>query len=151
MMIRRSTCTALALSAAALTAFPACEGSNQAATPGSAETTATSSRPGNAPAQPVAIFVNNIQHGPKNGCRAHSITGPGTLNCGHPVAVTSLSWEWLGPKGAGDRWNFERRIESDGVVVGTESRTVVFDGTEPIILFEDDHQRITLEPDRSET
>jgi hypothetical protein len=101
----------------------------------------------------VEVFINTHKYGDQNGCTTTfspqprsetSKTVHGSI-CGHPAAVSKLTWEYLGTDQAGDHYRFERMFPYDEPKQDTMTKEVAYAGQE-MLLFEDDVQRIVMRP-----
>lgn len=144
----------LALGAALLLA--ACDDGSTLGAPSPAATSPSSDAAGSAapstdtptPSAPVLnarLFVNNHVYGPDNGCSSTLRMPSGSIQCGHDL-VSKVAWRLVRASPASDQWTFTRTIVTGDANVAEETKTVTFDGTKTITLFEDDVQRVTLGP-----
>ena len=67
------------------------------------------------------------------------------VTCGHPGAVTKLSWHYLGTTDQGDRYEFERTFPVDESNQTTSKKEVVYAGEE-LLLFDDEDSTILMRP-----
>ena len=103
---------------------------------------------------PVAVVINNRKYGESSGCTttfvpqllAHNSQVKHTLTCGHPGAVSKLTWEYAGTGKAGDNYRFRRQFPYKESNEESSSKDIVYTGREQL-LFEDDHQSITIRPE----
>jgi len=92
----------------------------------------------------VKLFINNHRYGPTNGLTGDA--GPtGKATCGHPGHVSEVSWHFLRPTPQGDIYEFTRVYPSDTATPATSRATVTYKGA-PLVVFEDDIQKVVLRP-----
>jgi hypothetical protein len=90
------------------------------------------------------LFINNHKFGETNGC-SQDCPASGKVTCGHPGHVTELVWKFLRSGPGGDVYQFMRKYPADTEPSTTETKEVTYTG-KPIILWEDDYQKISLFP-----
>ena len=71
----------------------------------------------------------------------------GSLTCGYPGRVSKVSWEWK--KGDGAVLVFTRVFPADSDQPGVFRKEVTYEGRQ-IVLFEDEHQVIVINPVNAE-
>lgn len=102
---------------------------------------------------PVEVFINNHEFGDQNGCTTTFSPQPRSQTtkivhgstCGHPGAVSKLTWEYVRTDQAGDHYTVERVFPNDEPNQRTTTTEVAYTGQE-LLLFEDDVQRIVMRP-----
>lgn len=120
----------------------------QSSTARAAETTSTPPKHAT-----VDVFINNHKYGDQNGCTTTFSPQDGAENativhgsrCGHPGAVSKLTWEYLGTDQAGDHYRFVRMFPYDEPNQETVTKEIAYAGR-AILLFKDDVQRIVMQP-----
>jgi hypothetical protein len=65
------------------------------------------------------------------------------MSCGHPGAVSKISWEYVRTTPEGDHYHFERIFPLDGPVEKREKLDAIYAGRE-LLLFEDEKQVIGM-------
>lgn len=104
--------------------------------------------------KPVEVFINNRQFGDANGCTTGFVPQPlvdnvqikHTSTCGHPGAVSKITWEYVGTDEKGDHYRFRRVFPYKESNQESATKEIVYDGIEQI-LFEDEDQRILIRPE----
>lgn len=99
----------------------------------------------------LELQINNHKFGPNNGSTmTFVLPPPGSgaqikweSRCGHPGAVSNVSWTYLRSDQEGDHYRFAREFPVDAPSRTTVTKEVLFTGDE-IVLFEDEVQRILL-------
>ncbi|GEM_PF-4509191 len=92
----------------------------------------------------VVLLVNNHRFGATNGMTIDvGLSGEG--ECGHPGAVSKVSYRFVGSSDQGDTYELTRVFPSDGATPSSASATVTYKG-EAITVWEDSVQRIVLKP-----
>jgi hypothetical protein len=83
------------------------------------------------------------------GCTCFSPKGTSvpdaSLTCGHPGAVSEVSWKYVKTTENGDVYKFTRRFPADAEAPKEETKEVVFQGKK-VIVFEDQWHRIGMAP-----
>jgi len=90
------------------------------------------------------VFINNHQHGDTNGCSG-SLGKSGKMTCGHPKAVSEVSWKLIKSTEEGDLYRFVRVFPKDSETPTTEVKEVNYHG-EILEVWRDSVQRIVLRP-----
>ncbi len=90
------------------------------------------------------VFINNRRFGPANGLTA-GLKVTGSAECGHPGHVSRIKWKFLESTAEGDVFHFARTYPADGENPNTREKTIAYRG-KPIVIFEDDVQRIGIRP-----
>ena len=96
------------------------------------------------PHYPAKVFCNNLKYGTSNGA-VGAMGAAGKLTCGHPSAVSEITWTFIGHVTGKDEYRFERRFPVDRPTTSSAVRDVEFVG-ERITVFEDAFQKITIVP-----
>lgn len=110
----------------------------------------------------LELFVNNRKSGGSNGCTTTFFLIPGgpthtgpkplnaahssvehTMRCGHPGAVSKVTWSYTGTDSRGDHLRLERTFPDEEPNAATTSIEIVFTGEE-LTVFEDDFQRVIV-------
>jgi len=99
----------------------------------------------------VEVFINNHKFGDTNGCTttfSPQATSAGTKiergsTCGHPGAVSKLTWSYLRSDEKGDHYEFERVFPHGEPNQETTKKKVIFTGRD-VVLFEDETQRVVF-------
>jgi hypothetical protein len=92
----------------------------------------------------VQIFINNHRSGPTNGCSGDFLLSGASL-CGHAGHVSEVTWKFLRTAGKGDVYQIARKYPSDSAVSTTDKKEITYAG-KPLILWQDDYQKIILRP-----
>jgi hypothetical protein len=95
-------------------------------------------------AHSAEFFINNIKYGETNGCSGGLIAS-GEITCGHPGAVSWVTWEFIERRGDADHYIFTRTFPSDAPSSMITTHPVDYRG-ETITVFQDDVQRMILRP-----
>jgi hypothetical protein len=98
----------------------------------------------------VELFINNRKFGETNGCTTHfqplaEADVEHSLTCGHPGAVSKVTWRYVSTDENGDHYRFRRTFPYDGPDPDTSRKDIIYNGMEQI-LFEDETQRILIRP-----
>lgn len=99
----------------------------------------------------MELFINNRKHGETNGCTTGFTVHPKSLGmhvtheltCGHPGAVSKVVWKYVESDDMGDHYDVRRVFPVGEVNENTQEVRIVFKG-QPIVLFEDDVQLVTM-------
>ena len=109
----------------------------------------------------LELFVNNRKSGGTNGCTSTFPLAPGpnhkgpnhpnaarfsvehSMQCGHPGAVSKVTWSYTGTDSRGDHLRLERTFPHDEPNAETTLIEIVFTGEE-LMVFEDDFQRVIV-------
>ncbi len=67
------------------------------------------------------------------------------MRCGHEGAVSQISWTYNGTDNAGDHYTFTRVFPFGEANATSTTKEIVFN-REPVVVFEDDVQRVTIAP-----
>ena len=128
---------------------------------GDTQGTSTNSRPDTHALSPphhskMEVLVNirtspDVAFANKNGCSSNyspKTTKEGTkigygLTCGHPGAVSKVSWDYTHSDEDGDHYHFERLFPHEEPSQKRSEVDVVFNGSE-LVLFKDKLYRIVL-------
>ena len=70
------------------------------------------------------------------------------MTCGHPGAVSRVSWQYLQTSAEGDHYRFERIFPLDEPDQTTETKEVIYQGEE-LLVFKDAKQSIGIRPDNT--
>lgn len=99
----------------------------------------------------VELFINNRKHGETNGCTtgftAHpkkqgmQVTHEST--CGHPGAVSKVTWKYLQSDEAGDHYEVRRVFPVGELNEKMQEVNIAFKG-QPTVLFEDELQSVIM-------
>ncbi|MCD6385697.1 hypothetical protein J7M23_07950 [Candidatus Sumerlaeota bacterium] len=96
------------------------------------------------------VFCNNVKYGPKNGCIINLVVeGKVKSRCGHPGAISEITWQFIAHRDGKDIYLFQRRFPVDSENPQTQSKQVAFAG-ESIVVFQDEVQKISVIPESSE-
>ena len=90
------------------------------------------------------LFINNHKFGDTNGCSGDFGLSGHSL-CGHPGHFSDVTWRLLRTARKGDVYQMTRKYPSDSAAPKTDTKEVTYSGT-PLILWQDDYQRIILRP-----
>jgi hypothetical protein len=104
----------------------------------------------------LEMFVNNRKFGGSNGCSSTFPMNPGpehpdasqlavehSMICGHPGAVSKVTWSYLRTDARGDHLRLERNFPYGETHADTSFVEIVFSGDE-VTPFEDEFQRIIV-------
>ena len=99
----------------------------------------------------VEVFINNRKHGETNGCATVFSPLPQTpemqetheSTCGHPGAISKVTWKFLLSDDEGDRYEVRRVFPVGEPNEKQQVVNIVFKG-EQIVLFEDDMQLVIM-------
>jgi hypothetical protein len=104
----------------------------------------------------LELFVNNGKWGGTNGCSTtftlvtgtqHPTAAPSAIehvmHCGHPGAVSKITWSYSGTDARGDHLRLERTFPHEEPNADTTTIEIVFAG-ESLTVFEDDFQRVIV-------
>ena len=69
----------------------------------------------------------------------------GKMTCGVPGRVSEITWHFAQQRGEKDVYFLTRRFPIDGASVDTSSKEVEV-STQRVIVFQDEHQTIVIEP-----
>jgi len=92
----------------------------------------------------VKSFVNFTGGSPNDGCVGDA-SPSGSIRCGHPGAVSDVSWSWLRTTDQGDVYRFTRIYPHDTPTAQTVVKEVTYTGS-PLVVWEDAVHRIGLRP-----
>ncbi|RKY24663.1 MAG: hypothetical protein DRP83_07315, partial [Planctomycetota bacterium] len=92
------------------------------------------------------VFINNHRYGPDNGA-VSQLTKTGKMTCGHPGAVSEVSWKWLRDTPPGDEYEFTRIFPAGAANAKTHKNIVTYDGSHASI-WKDDFQEIVIRRDK---
>ena len=113
----------------------------------STETSEDSHKAGSPDSQPQfvgEVFCNNVKYGPTNGASG-SLGRDGKLICGHPGAVSEITWKFVARRDGKDIYTFQRLFPSHGETPHTQRKQVAFGGGS-VVVFQDEVQRISIIP-----
>lgn len=104
----------------------------------------------------MELFVNNRKHGETNGCTTGFTVHPKSLGmqvahemtCGHPGAVSKVVWRYIESDDRGDHYDVRRVFPLGESNETAKDVRIVFNG-QPIVLFEDDVQLVTMRSSKS--
>jgi hypothetical protein len=90
------------------------------------------------------LFINNHKFGDTNGCSSDfAVNGQST--CGHPGHVSEVTWTFLRTSPEGDVYKVTRKYPSDLAAGKIDTKEVNYAG-KPLVLWQDDYQKIFLRP-----
>ncbi|PQO33084.1 hypothetical protein C5Y97_18300 [Blastopirellula marina] len=100
----------------------------------------------------VQVFLSDHKYGENNGCSTRftvwndgrPISASG-LRCGQKGAVSQVNWTYNGTDDAGDHYTFTRVFPHKEPDATTTTKEIVLN-REPVVVFEDDVQRVTIGP-----
>jgi hypothetical protein len=67
------------------------------------------------------------------------------MTCGHPGAVSEVTWKFLGTSDEGDSYEFVRKFPADTDNEAVSTKKIVFRGVS-FTVWQDDIQRIVILP-----
>lgn len=92
----------------------------------------------------VQFFINNHRYGPTNG--AYGPMSPASrCSCGHPGAVSQVSWKFLRSGPEGDVYSFSREFPLDADNATVTTKEVTYSDI-PMVIFADEVQKVIVRP-----